>query len=202
MILQSDPQWLPSRKGKLTASRLKDVVNKLKNANYSASRHKLMCELVAEMSDDYMVDNVVTKPMQRGLNFEQEAKEMFEIKSGMLFEPAALIDHPMIDGFAATPDGFHENGLLEIKVPMPSTWVSWRSANEIPEEHIWQLVGQQAVTGKRKTWFVAYMPERKEKGLFVKEFTATDEQIQFIEKEAQLFLDQMHEMLISIDMDN
>lgn len=196
MTLQSDPSWLPSRRGKLTASRMRDAMAKLKKGGESAERRRLKIELLAERVSDYAVQHYVTPPMQRGLDWEAPARDTWEERTGQLAMPAALVDHPTIEHFAATPDGFiGSSGLLEIKVPTMPTFLEWRMAGVVPPEHVPQLCAQLACTRRQWTEFVAYCPELPEPhDLFVRRFEPTAEQIAEVEAAAVEFLGELEAM--------
>lgn len=191
MILQTDPGWLPERRGKLTASRMADAMSFLKDGKTpSAARRRYIVELVGERAFEVAVDHYVTPAMQRGLDLEPEARAAYEAVSGNLVAPAALVAHPSIENFAATPDGFiDDDGLLEIKVPTVATFIEWRMAGVIPEEHIPQLAAQQVCCRKRWTHFVAYCPEMpKPHRLFIRTYLADPAYMATIESAAVRFL--------------
>ncbi|MDE1906032.1 MAG: YqaJ viral recombinase family protein [Rhodospirillales bacterium] len=190
MTLQTDPSWLPNRRGKLTASRMKDAVAYLKSGKESEDRRKYKIELVAERMSDYAVDHIVTKPMQRGLDFEAPARSEYEEHTGNVVSAAALVDHPTIELFAATPDGFiRHDGLLEIKVPSVHKFIEWRIAGVVPDEHIPQMLAQLSCTDRTWTDFVGFCPEMPEGSrLFIRRFAPAFEEIERIEVEALKFL--------------
>lgn len=196
MTLQTDPGWLPSRRGKLTASRMADALDMLKSGKESAARRKYKIELLAERISDYAVDHYVTPAMQRGLDLEPDAREAYEAASGNIPAPARSVDHPLIEHFSATPDGFVDgDGLLELKVPTVPTFLAWKLAGVVPEEHVPQLLAQLACTRRKWTDFVAYCPEMPaHKRLLIARFEPKPEQIAEIEKAAQTFLAEVEAM--------
>src|SRR5690348_4002618 len=125
-VLQSDPGWLPERRGRLTASRMNDACAYLKSGKEAEARRKYKIELVAERMADWAMNHYVTPAMQRGLDFEAEARREYETRTGYFCKAPGLVHHPRIDLFAATPDGFIDSdGLLEIKVPQVPTYIDW-----------------------------------------------------------------------------
>ena len=190
VILQSDPGWLPARRGLLTASRFRDACSYLKSGKESAERRRYKIEVVGERIADTAVDHYVSPAMQRGLDYEAEAKATYEAVKGIFCGPAALILHPTIEFFGATPDGFVDpHGLVEFKVPLLSTYIEWITAGVIPDEHVPQLTAQLAVTRRQWVDFVAYCPEMAEpRNLFIRRFTATEEDIANCEAAARAFL--------------
>lgn len=191
MTLQTDPGWVRERIGCVSASRMKHVLDVKKDGKPGAERLKYMAELVTERMTDMAADHAVTMPMRRGLDEEPNAKIVYEAHTGVLVRPARWIPHPTIEHAGATPDGFiGHDGLVEFKVPMRTTYTTWRLAGVIPEEHIPQLLFQLACTRRKWVDFVAYCPEAKDERLrlFIRRFEPTPEQIEEIEQKARDFL--------------
>src|ERR1022692_1492572 len=69
--------WLSARCGKLTASRMADAMDFLKSGQPSAKRVKLMQELLAERLTGDSMSHVVTEAMEHGIEYEDEAVDMF-----------------------------------------------------------------------------------------------------------------------------
>jgi hypothetical protein len=61
-----------------------------------------------------------------------------------------------------SPDGLVDDGLIEIKCPNSSTFLSWILAGVVPEDHKPQMALQAACTGRPWVDFVAYDPRMPE----------------------------------------
>lgn len=196
VILQSDPGWLAARRGMLTASRMNDACAYLKSGKEAEARRKYKVELVGERMADYAVNHFVTAAMQRGLDCEPDARRCYETRTGAMVKAAALVNHPTIEFFGATPDGFIDaDGLLEIKVPLVPTYIGWLEAGIVPEDHVMQMTAQLACTGRQWVDFVAFCPEMREsRNLFVRRFTADEEAIANCEAAAKQFLAEVDEL--------
>jgi hypothetical protein len=154
-----------------------------------AARRKYMIELVGERMCDYAVERFVSGPMQRGLDLEPAARDAYEAHTGRLAAPASWVIHPSIEWAGATPDGFlDDDGLIEIKVPQVSTYVEWLAGGVIPEQHVGQMTMQLACTARRYVDFVAYCPELKDRGLFIRRFSPDAEAIANCEATVRAFL--------------
>lgn len=189
MTLQSDPGWLPARRGYATASRYNDMSDYTKAGKSGAARRRYMIELVGERIADYAVERFVSAPMQRGLDLEPAAREAYEAHTGRLAAPAAWVIHPSIEWAGCTPDGFlDDDGLIEIKVPQVSTYVEWLAGGTIPEQHVGQMTMQLACTGRQYVDFVAFCPELKVRGLFIRRFTPEAAAIADCEATVRAFL--------------
>lgn len=194
MTLQSSPGWIRERIGCVSASRMKDVLDFRKDGKPGARRLAYMAELVTERANDMATDHPITPPMRRGLAEEPNARAEYEEYTGNLVAPARWVPHPRIEYAGSTPDGFlGRDGLVEFKVPMPTTYTTWRLAGEIPPEHIPQLLFQCATTGRKWVDFCAYSPEATNPRLrlFIRRFEPTAEQIAEIEQAAIEFLAQV-----------
>jgi putative phage-type endonuclease len=187
--LQGTGEWFNARTGKLTASRMRSAMKRLKNGEDSAERKNLKIEILCERMTGDIVDKFVSTAMQWGIEKEPEAKAAYEKKTGRLIKDVGFIDHPRIEFCGASPDGFVDDGLIEIKCPNTATHVGWILDGGIPEEHKAQMTLQAAVTGRSWVDFVSYDPRMPEpQQLLVRRFYPTAGEIAEIEAEAEKFL--------------
>jgi hypothetical protein len=197
--LQGTGAWFSARTGKLSASRMRAAMSYLKQSDKDkeagkpkedkAERKNLKIEILCERMTGDIMDKFVNQAMQWGIEKEPEAKAAYESKTGRIIRDVGFIDHPRIQFCGASPDGFVDDGLVEIKCPTTSTHVSWILDGGIPEEHIPQMVLQAAVTGRSWVDFVSYDPRMPEaQQLLVRRFYPTAGQIAEIETEADKFL--------------
>jgi putative phage-type endonuclease len=187
--LQGTGEWFNARTGKLTASRMRSAIKRLKNGDDSAERKNLKIEILCERITGDIVDKFVSTAMQWGIEKEPEAKAAYEKATGRIIRDVGFIDHPRIQFCGASPDGFVDDGLIEIKCPTTSTHVGWILDGGIPEEHKAQMTLQAAVTGRSWVDFVSYDPRMPEpQQLLVKRFYPTAGEIAEIETEAEKFL--------------
>ena len=197
--LQGTGEWFNARTGKLTASRMRAAMSYLKQSEKDkeagkpkedkAERKNLKIEILCERMTGDIMDKFVNQAMQWGIEKEPEAKAAYESKTGRIIRDVGFIDHPRIQFCGASPDGFVDDGLIEIKCPTTATHVSWILDGGIPEEHIPQMTLQAAVTGRGWVDFVSYDPRMPEtQQLLVRRFYPTAGQIAEIEAEAEKFL--------------
>ena len=76
--------WLAARAGKLTGSRMKDVMAVKKDGTPKAERANLMRDLLAERLTGESVRHYVNDAMQHGTDTEDEAKSVYEATTGEL----------------------------------------------------------------------------------------------------------------------
>jgi hypothetical protein len=184
------------RLGCLTASIMGDARAMLKSGKgETAIRRQRRVEKVTERLTGVETSRFVTYAMQRGIDWEESAKEALQLATGVLLGSPEFVLHRHIPWFGATPDSVTGDLLHEFKVPLPHNYVEYLEGGEIPAEHLDQLIAQQCVTGIRATVFAAYCPEMPERlRLFVREFRASDEQIEQCEADARQFLDEVEQM--------
>ncbi|EAQ9999366.1 exonuclease, partial [Salmonella enterica] len=105
MMEQRTDAWYQARLGKVTASRLADVMAKTKSG-YAASRQNYMAELICQRLTGKPEEGFTNAAMMRGTELEPVAREMYALNEfDAVISEVGLIDHPTIAGFAASPDG-------------------------------------------------------------------------------------------------
>jgi putative phage-type endonuclease len=191
--------FMNARCGKLTGSRMSAAMAYLKQTAKEIAdkkpkedrkeRGSLKIEILCERMTGNIVDKYINSAMQWGIEKEPEAKAAYEKKTGRLIKDVGFIDHPRIEFCGASPDGFVDDGLIEIKCPNTATHVGWILDGGIPEEHKAQMTLQAAVTGRSWVDFVSYDPRMPEpQQLLVRRFYPTAVEIAEIEAEAEKFL--------------
>jgi putative phage-type endonuclease len=196
MLDQGSPGWVKERIGKLTASRMGDVMAMTKAGKASEARIAYLKQLVAERMTDSAAENYVTAAMQWGIDNEPYAAEEYEALTGEIVVPAPFIPHQEIEHFGASPDRLvNADGLIEIKCPATTTYVDWRRTQEIPERYRWQMLAQLACTKRQWCDFVAYDP-RVVIGtpIWIKRFEPTPEEIEKCQSAARQFLEEVEEL--------
>lgn len=197
-------QWLQSRLGCLTASRMADAMATLKSGKPAEAQVKLAHEILAERLTQAAVAHYVTPAMQWGIDNQSAAVAAYENQRGVLVGGEAFFLHDNIDFFGATPDGLIDNvGLVEVKCPTSPTFVRWSLAGEVPAEYKPQMLAQLACTGRRWVDFVAFDPRMPSKQqLFIRRFEPAREEVETIENAAREFLatvDRMFDAMMELE---
>ena len=187
--LQRNDDWYSARLGKLTASRLSDALDLLKNGNEGAKRQQYRLELVAERLTGLKTDFFENSAMKWGTDTEPYARSAYESEKGVMVQEVGFIDHPTIEWAGASPDGFVSDGLLEIKCPTTTKHIQYLLAGEVPEQYKPQMCWQMLCTGRAWCDFVSYDPRMPEElQLFVKRYQPSNEELQTIQQKAIEFL--------------
>lgn len=191
-IIQGSPEWKALRCGKVTASRVADVVAKTKTG-YSASRANYLAQLIAERLTGQPAETYTNAAMIHGTETEPEARDAYSFYHGVTVEQIAFVPHPKIDQAGASPDGLvGADGLVEIKAPNTATHLETLLGQAVPAKYIDQMQFQMACTGRQWCDFVSYdnrMPENMR--LFVRRVHRDDKRIDFLETEIAGFLLEM-----------
>ncbi|ENL9261136.1 YqaJ viral recombinase family protein [Salmonella enterica] len=157
MMLQRSPEWFAARCGKVTASRLYDVMARTKSG-YAASRQNYMAELICQRLTGKPEEGFTNAAMMRGTELEPVAREMYALNEfDAVISEVGLIDHPTIAGFAASPDGLvNDDGLIEIKCP--NTWTHLQTLKTgVPKhQYLLQMHAQMMCTGRKWCDFVSF----------------------------------------------
>lgn len=155
---QGTTEWFEARLGKVTASRIIDVIGKTKSG-YSASRANYMAQLIVERITGKVEESYSNAAMAWGTEHEPMARAEYEIQRGVMVNEVGFVPHPRIQNAGASPDGYvSQKGLIEIKSPNTSTHIETLLTRKIPEKYLCQMYWQMACTGREWCDFVSYDP--------------------------------------------
>ncbi len=169
MVEQGSPEWHAQRCGRVTASRIADVMAKTKTG-WGASRANYAAQLVAERLTGTVVDGYKNEAMEWGIATEAEARGSYEFYTDTVVSPVGFIPHPTIAMSGASPDGYiGTEGILEVKCPNTATHIETLLGQAVPSKYILQMQWQMACTGRLWGDFVSFDPRMPEEmRLFVK----------------------------------
>jgi putative phage-type endonuclease len=186
---QGSPEWFAARLGKVTASRVSDVIAKTKSG-WSASRANYMAQLVAERLTGQVQESYSNAAMVWGTETEPLARSAYEFRTDATVTPAWFIDHPKIAMSGASPDGLiGDVGLVEIKCPNTATHIDTLLGKVIPAKYEAQMLWQMACTGANWCDFVSFDPRLPENmRLFVSRLHRDDTRIKELETDISAFL--------------
>jgi putative phage-type endonuclease len=191
-IVQGSDEWKAMRLGRVTASRVADVVARTKTG-YGAGRANYMAALIAERLTGVPTETYQNAAMTHGTETEPEARSAYEFYQGVTVDQVAFVPHPKIDQAGCSPDGLVGNtGLVEIKAPNTATHLETLLGQSVPGKYITQIQFQMACTGRQWCDFVSYDPRMPENmRLFIKRVERDDGKIKELESEVASFLLEM-----------
>lgn len=147
LLEQGSPEWLMARLGKVTASRIADVIAITKNGP-SEKRNTYMWQLVSERLTGDFTKTYTNDAMLWGIENEPIAREFYEELNEVSVEQVGLIEHPTIEMSGASPDGLvGTDGLIEIKCMTTVNHLKAIHDNKPPEQYLPQVHWQMACTG-------------------------------------------------------
>lgn len=200
-ILQGTPEWFEQRRGKVTASRIADIMAKTKSG-YSTSRQNYLMQLLCERLTGKVEESYKNQAMQRGNDLEPEARNWYQLETGELVEEVSFIDHPTIHYAGASPDGLvGEKGLIEIKCPNTATHIETIQTKKPADKYYKQMQWQMACTGRQWCDFVSFddrLPDSL--AYFCVRIERNNEFIAEIEKEVNMFLEELDEMMEELNV--
>jgi len=195
-IEQGSDAWRSARMGKVTASRVADLMAKTKSG-YGASRKNYMAQLVCERMTGAWQDSYTNSAMQWGVEKEPEAKAAYSFFTGNNITAASFVPHPAIPDAGASPDGYvGEDGLIECKCPLSATHIETLLSQSVDSRYVLQIQFQLACTGRKWCDFVSFDPRMPpELSLFVKRIDRDQKMIDELQREVLLFLNELNETI-------
>ena len=184
---QRSPEWFAARCGKVTASRVADVIATTRSG-YAASRANYMAELVVERLTGLPTEGYTNAAMQWGIDQEPHARAAYSARTGELVEEVGFVPHPTLEA-GASPDGLVLDGILEIKCPNTATHIEYLLEKTVPTKYFTQIQWQLACTGKAWADFVSYDPRMPSHlSLLVVRVQRDNEYITNLEREVGIFI--------------
>ena len=186
---QRTDEWFAARLGKVTASRVSDVMARTKTG-WGATRANYIAELVAERLTGTPAEKFSNAAMQWGTDYEGEARAAYCFHHDADVLEVGFVDHPSIGLTGASPDGLvGDHGLVEIKCPNTATHIDTLLRGTAPGKYVAQMQWQMACTGRIWCDFVSYDPRLPETmRLFVDRVHRDDEVIKQMESDVAAFL--------------
>jgi putative phage-type endonuclease len=189
LMEQGTEAWFNIRIGKVTASRVADVLAKTKTG-YSTTRDNYMAQLVCERLTGQKGESFTNAAIQHGIETEAYARAAYEARYDVLVDEVGFVSHPTIEMSGASPDGLvGDDGLIEIKCPNTATHIETLLSESVPNKYYTQMQFQIACTGRKWCDFVSFdnrLPTELQ--MFVKRVPRDDMYIKLIEDEIVKFL--------------
>lgn len=206
MIEQGSKEWLVSRLGFFTGSRIGDLMTSGKKGElFGKTALSYIYEVCAErdllqsyIDDDYLFEiyqqqvSINNKFIEFGHNNEDFAAERYQLVTGCELEECESIQHPAIPYFSASPDRIAIKGgmkkVVEIKCPLPKTFMEYMAEvkdndtlKAVNPKYFHQIQAEMACTGLDRADFVAFCPFLKH-NMHIVEITRDDNVISEFEK--------------------
>jgi putative phage-type endonuclease len=198
---QGSAEWFQVRCGRITASRIIDVMAVRKDKKEAAARIDYRFDLMAERLTGQVEDNFVSREMLWGKEVELEARSIYERETDTFAEQIGFAIHSSMDYSGASADSLIDiNGGLEIKSPKTTTHLEWMIGGIVPEEYRPQIYWNMACY-EREWWdFMSFDPRIKDERLrsFIRRLYWSENEICKIEAEVSRFNDEIETALESL----
>jgi putative phage-type endonuclease len=153
---QRSSEWLEARRGKLTGTRLKDVVVQ-RGTKKKIGFYEVLAERLAYAPDGQ-------NPMERGVELEDEAIDKVSQYLEKPIEKVGFCVHDEYPSIAVSPDGLIKSGgkyteAVEVKCLASSRHLQMLVEGEVPEDYYWQMLQYFIVIDTlEKLHFCSYDP--------------------------------------------
>jgi putative phage-type endonuclease len=193
-IEQGTDEWFAIRCGKVTASRIADIIATTKSG-YSASRANYEAQLICEILTGKPAESFTNAAMTWGTETEPLARAQYELKTGNMVNQIGFVVHPIIEQAGASPDGLiDEDGCIEIKCPNTSTHLDTLLSQKVPSKYITQMTWQMVCTGRKWCDFVSYDPRLPENlQLYIERIELDEDYAKKLQNEVVMFLVEVNE---------
>lgn len=151
---ETQEEWLAARRGKITGTRLKDILTK-RGTGKKKGYYELIAERIAIEADG-------ENPMARGLRLEEEAVTRFQTETGKEVDTSLVIwQREDCESIAISPDGFiGDTEAIEIKCLSSASHIEAWLTKEVPSEYQDQVMQYFCVNDKLETVYSVFFDPR------------------------------------------
>lgn len=188
---QGSEEWLASRSGVITASRFKDVRDRLKNGTPSSKCAGYAAQVAVERIAGRPTDKFFESwQMREGKEQEHFARIAYEVQTGYMVNEVGFIttDDRL---FGYSPDGeIDEDGLLEVKTILSGDVALRVCGHQDLSGYMDQCLGGLWLTGRKWIDLVIWCPalEPIDKHLTIHRIERDEEKIAALEQDLMSFL--------------
>lgn len=194
---QRTEEWFAARVGKVTASKIADLMARGAKGQKLAGWDNYMAQLLTERLTGQPSDSFSNAAMQWGVETEPQARAAYQFLTDRTVEEVGFVTHPDIAESGASPDGLvGDDGLVEIKCPNTATHLDTLITETVPGRYVSQMQWQMACTGRAWCDFASFDPRLPpEMHLFVKRVNRDDEAIAQMESAVREFLAELQDKI-------
>ena len=187
---QRTDAWRADRRGKVTASIIKDICKRQKNGSFYAAREDQIYRIAHEILTGEASPGFTSPATDHGIANEQGGIDAYTATIWSATSMCGFIPHPTIDRAGASPDLLvGDDGQAEIKCPYNGAVHVETLLKGMPEDHKYQIQMQLACTGRQWCDFVSYDPRLSEEyRLYVQRIERDDLFISTMEEMIRKFL--------------
>jgi len=198
---QGSEAWLKMRLGKVTASKMSDVLSKGRGTAPSKTAETYMMELIAEKLTGLSKPFFENDAMRWGTETEPQARSMYEINNDFVsVEEVAFVERDEFIGIS--PDGLvGDDGLLEIKCPNTTTQIKRALSDDYAKDYYTQIQCQLWVTERKWCDFVSFDPRLDCAAGYLQQRVMRDEDfIKDMQVKVYVFVERMNELINKLNV--
>ena len=152
---QRSDEWYQMRKLKFTASDASTILAMGKGLDTLVGEK--LAEYYSSGTFEEYTDSFTNKHMQRGVDFEDKAKTIYELETGSKVTSVGLV--VMADHVACSPDGLvDDDGLIEIKNHSDKVFLNLLETGKMDKKYYNQIQMQLYVTGRKWCDYFGFNP--------------------------------------------
>lgn len=154
-MIQGSDEWRAARLGRVTASRIKDVMMKPTTQGWQDYKAELICERLT----GHPAEHFQSAAMLHGIETEPRARANYILTTGLDVRECGFVQFGNMEA-GASPDGLvNSDGMIEIKCPQPREHLRMLTGGEIQKGYMLQMQFQMACTGREWCDFVSFSPD-------------------------------------------
>lgn len=199
-LIQRSPEWWLYRAGRVTGSRIADVITTLKGGAYSARRATYMKLLVAErLSGVPQGNGRAVRDLDARSALEPQARKAYAFYYAPIRE-VGFIDHPRIERAGCSPDGLvGDDGGVEFKALDGAQHCELMQTGEIDADYLAQVQFNLACTDRAWWDFGSFCPTMPEEHkLWVRRIPRDDQIIAAMDAQVLAFIAEVEQKVASL----
>jgi hypothetical protein len=190
-VEQLSEEWMTARIGSIGGSSIASVVA----GGQGKMRKNLLYRLAGEILSGTKYEGYSNDHMNRGIDEEQPARDMYEFVTGNEITQVGLIKASNHKHYS--PDGLvGPDGMIECKSAIPSIHIERIVTDKIEGNYIKQMAWGLYICERQWCDFTSYSPLVIDRPIWIKRFERDEELIKTLSYEAAKFI---HEMLNLIE---
>jgi hypothetical protein len=158
---QGSAEWAAARAGRVTASRIVDVLSRARDRkSEGATRANYKAQVIAEiLTGRPQEDGYTNEWMDDGIENEPFARAAYDVRMGGFVDQVGFVVHPRMERSGASPDGLvGTDGMAQFKCPRPATHIAYTLGKVVPSKYEPQLVWEMECCERKWSDFVSYCP--------------------------------------------
>jgi len=190
---QGTDEWFEARIGSIGGSSIAAVVAK----GQGKMRKNLLYRLAGEILSGEKYESYSNAHMERGIEQEAEARDMYEFITGNEVKQVGLVKESGHKHFS--PDGLvADDGVLEIKCVIPSVHVETIISDKVPAAYRKQCSWGHRICERQWVDFVSYSPLVVDKPIWIKRAERNEKLIKELDEGADNFIKELHAIVDKI----